>query len=128
MSEKKAKNELFQKISTYIFSTAAGAAVSVVLIMFFAFIMCMLDAPLSFAGYFSLMSIGCGCMLSGYICGKIKRHGGLKVGFRCAVIFLVIIAVGAAISGEFNGTDAIQKILTSVITGCTGGVLGVNRR
>lgn len=128
LSEKKVKSELFRKLSPYIFSTVAGAAVSIIFIIIFAFAMYALGAPLYFGEYFSLMAFGCGCMAAGFFCGRIKRRGGLKLGFRCAVIFLGIIAVGAAVSGNFNGTAAIAKILTAVITGCTGGVLGVNRQ
>lgn len=128
MSEKKVRNELLHKLGVYAFSTVAGAAVSVIFIIIFAFVMCAFGAPLYFGEYFSLMAFGCGCMASGFVCGRIKKRGGLKLGFRCAVIFLVLIAVGAALSGNFNGDAAIAKILTSVITGCTGGVLGVNRQ
>ena len=124
----KYKNELIKRINTYVFSTVMGAGLSVGLIFLFAWIMYAVQFPLYTAEYFSLLALGCGAMLSGFICGRIKRHGGLKTGFRCGVILLVLCGIGAAISGNFDGTSAASKIFTAVICGCTGGVLGVNKR
>ena len=105
-----------------------GAGFSVLLITLFALLMYTVQFPLYSAVYFSLLALGGGAMLSGFICGKIKKRGGLIIGFRCAVILLVLCAVGAAINGSFDGSSAIAKIFTAVITGCTGGVMGVNKR
>ncbi len=122
------RNELIKRINTYVFSTVAGAGLSIALIFLFALIMYAVQFPLYTAGYFSLLALGCGAMLSGFICGKIKRRGGLKTGFRCGVILIVLCGIGAAISGNFDGTSATAKIFTAVICGCAGGVLGVNRQ
>ncbi len=124
----KMKSELIKRINTYIFSTVIGAGLSVVLIFLFAWVMYALQFPLYTAEYFSLLALGSGAMLSGFISGRIKRRSGLKTGFRCGVILLFLCAVGAAISGNFDGTDAAAKIFTTVICGCAGGVIGVNRQ
>lgn len=126
MSER--RNELIKRAGTYVFSTVIGAAVAVVFLLFFAFVMYALQLSLYISGFLALFSLGAGCMLSGYICGRIKKHSGLRHGFRCAVILLSLCLLGALIFGEVQGTDSIAKVLTAVITGCTGGVLGVNRR
>ncbi len=104
-----------------------GMLVSSAFVTLFALIMYAFQFPLYFSGYFSLMSLGCGCMTSGFICGKIKKHSGLKLGFQCALILLAFVGIGAVISGAINGSEIVTKTLTAVITGCTGGVLGVNR-
>lgn len=122
------KKELMKRINTYIFSTVAGAALSVIIILTSGWLMYAVQFPLQAAGYFSLLALGCGAMLSGYICGRIKQHGGLRLGFRCAVILLALCGIGAAISGNLSGTTAAAKIFTAVICGCAGGVLGVNKR
>ncbi len=121
------RKELLQRGGTYVFSTVSGAAVSVVFITLFALFMYAFGLPLYVSGYFSLTALGCGCMTSGFICGKIKKHSGLKLGFQCGIILLFLVALGALISGSLNGTEAVTKSLTAIITGCTGGVLGVNR-
>lgn len=127
MSDKKVNRELIQRAGTYVFSTVTGAAVSVAAVLLFASVMYALQFPLYFAGYFSLLALGLGCMTSGFICGKIKRHSGLKLGLQCSIILLALCALGALIGGSLSGSEIIPKLLTAVITGCTGGVLGVNR-
>ncbi|MBQ8614236.1 MAG: TIGR04086 family membrane protein [Ruminiclostridium sp.] len=127
MSEKKTGVIILQKAGTYVFSTVMGALLSVALITLFALLMYALQMPLYFAEYLSLTALGCGCMLSGFICGRIKKRGGLKLGLQCAAILLALCALGALISGGLNGSAAVSKIITGVLTGCTGGVLGVNR-
>lgn len=122
------KNDLLKRAGTYVFSSAVGAGGAVVMLLISAFAMYILSLPLHFSGFLSLLSFGAGCMLSGYVCGRIKKHSGLRHGFRCAVILLSLGLLGALIFGEVHGTDALAKTLTAVITGCTGGVLGVNRR
>lgn len=126
MSEQ--RNELMKRAGTYVFSTALGAAAAVLLLLLFALVMYALQLPLSISGFLALFSLGTGCMLSGYVCSRIKKHSGLRHGFRCAVILLALCLLGALLFGEVKGADSIAKVLTSVITGCTGGVLGVNRR
>ncbi len=127
MSERKIITDFLKRGATFILSTVTGVIISGVLLLLSAFFMYSIGAPTYLSGFFSLFSLGVGCMASGYICGRIKKHSGLKLGFCCAVIFLCVCAAGALVSGSLNGTDALAKCLTTVITGCTGGVIGVNR-
>lgn len=85
------------------------------------------QTPLYFADYLSLMALGGGCMLSAFICGKIKKRQGLLIGLKCGAIMLVLCFTGSLISGSLSGNEAITKGITLLLTGCTGGVLGVNR-
>lgn len=127
MSEKRITRDFLQRAGTYVFSTAVGAAVSIALVFLTALIMYVLQTPLQLAGYFSLFSIGTGCMVSGFICGSIKKRKGLLVGLECAVILMFLCVIGTVIGGTLNGTELLPKLITCVLTGCTGGVLGVNR-
>ena len=128
MSVKKSYRELFGRIRTYILSTAIGAGVSVILLLSFAALMYAFTMPLYFSGYLALVALGAGCIASGIVAGRIKKRCGLKVGFRCGVIMLSLCAVGALIWGNLDGSAALVKTITVVITGCCGGVIGVNRR
>ena len=128
LSETSKYNELAKRAGTYVLSTAAGAAAAVIFLLLSALIMYVFGLPPYFAGFLSLFSLGAGCMLSGYICGKIKTRSGLRHGFRCAVLLIALCVLGALICGTLDGSSALAKTFTAVITGCTGGVLGVNRR
>lgn len=127
MRDRKIKNDLLQRGGTYVFASLSGMLASVIIITLCALLMYALGLPLSFSGYFSLMALGGGCLLSGYICGRIKRRSGLKLGLRCGLILFSVIGLAAAASGNVNGSAIAEKLITTVITGCTGGVLGVNR-
>lgn len=124
MSERKPD---LRRAATFALSSAVGGLCTAGCLAFSAWLMSALQIPLSLAQLFALFSLGAGCMLSGFLCGRIKRRRGLKNGFVCAVILLSACMLGALIFGTVNGADAIAKTLTAVITGCTGGVLGVNR-
>ena len=128
MSVKKSYRELFGRIRTYILSTAVGAGVSVILLLSFAALTYAFTMPLYFSGYLALVALGAGCIVSGIVAGRIKKRCGLKVGFRCGVIMLALCAFGALIFGKLDGSAALVKTITVVITGCCGGVIGVNRK
>ncbi len=127
MSVKKADRLILQKAATYVLSTVSGALCSIILITLSALLMYVFQTPLYFADYLSLMAMGGGCMLSAFICGKIKKRQGLLIGLKCAAIMLLLCFIGSLIIGNLNGSQALSKGITLVLTGCTGGVLGVNR-
>ena len=127
MAVDKRYSETAKRAGTYVFSTFCGMAVSVLLIVLSAYIMRGFDLEPYAAGFLALVSFGAGCLLSGFVCGRIKRSRGLKHGFRCAVIMLFIVMAGALFSGRLDGSAALAKILTAVVCGCMGGVIGVNR-
>lgn len=127
LSVKKADRLIFQRIATYILSTVSGALCSVILITLFALLMYALQTPLYFADYLSLVALGAGCLLSGFICGRVKKRQGLLLGVKCGAIMLALCFTGSLISGNFSGNEIVSKVITLLVTGCTGGVLGVNR-
>ena len=127
MAVDKRYSDTAKKAGTYIFSTICGMALSLLMIVISAYIMRGFDLPPAAAGLLALISFGAGCLISGLICGRIKRSRGLRHGFRCAVIMLFIVMLGALFGGRMDGSAALAKIITAVICGCTGGVIGVNR-
>lgn len=127
MFEKKLTRDFLQRAGTYVFSTVIGATVSIGMIFLTALIMYVLQSPIQLAGYFSLFSLGLGCLVSGFICGRIKKRKGLLLGLECATILLGLCVIGTVIGGTLNGSQLMPKLITCMLTGCTGGVLGVNR-
>jgi putative membrane protein (TIGR04086 family) len=103
-----------------------GLVISVPIALFAA-AMDMLSLPPEAAGVLSLITLGAGCTVSGFVCGCVKKSHGLRRGFRCALIMIAVIMTGALISGSLDGASAAAKCITAVICGCMGGVLGVNR-
>lgn len=78
-----------------------------------------------FADIFTILSLTIGGIVSGYLCGKYRRHRGLIDGVLCGAVLYAMIFAVSAFSGGF--TD-IKKLLLLVVAGAVGGVSGVNSK
>lgn len=128
LSGNRKNNETVKKIGTYIFSAVCGFAAAGALLALFSAAMYALGMPPQTAGGMSLFAFAAGCMLSGFVCGSIKRHGGLRAGAICAAVMSAVVLSVSMISGNATGGLAVIKLLTALAASCTGAVLGVNRR
>ena len=126
MSEEKSRKDIYKRAGTYVFSTVVGAAASILLLLACSLVMYAVNLPPEYAGAFGLFALGGGCMASGFVCCLIKKRGGIRHGFRCAVLLSGMIILVSLITGSFDGSLALTKLVTAVITGCTGGIIGVN--
>ena len=81
---------------------------------------------MALAGVLTAVSLAAGCFTGSYICGRYRRHRGAVNGIVCgAVIFALLFAAGALLGVE---TAGIKKLLLLAVSGCTGGVYGVNSK
>ena len=117
-----------KRIFTYIFSTVCGLLTSAALIALLAAAAYFLQMKRELSGSMAFLAFAAGCLVSGLICGLIKKHGGLKVGAICAAALLVPAMIVSAAAGSFTGGEIVPKVLSAVIASCTGAVIGVNRR
>ncbi len=124
----KKTNENIKKAAAYAFSALCGAIVSAVLILMFSGVMYALGMPPGLAGALSLAAYGAGSAVCGFICGNIKRRGGLRVGLTCAAVMTGCVLICSLIFGGFTGGGVIPKLLTAALCACTGAVFAVNRR
>ncbi|MBQ9385128.1 MAG: TIGR04086 family membrane protein [Ruminiclostridium sp.] len=128
MSVNKKVNENIKKAAAYAFSALCGAAASTVLIILFSGLMYALGLPPGLAGALSLTAFGAGCAVCGFVCGSIKKRGGLRVGIICAAVMTACVLVCSLVFGELSGGALAAKLLTAALCACTGAVLAVNRR
>ncbi len=128
MSGNKKAADTAKKAGTYIFSTVCGALCSGVLLLVFAAAMYILGLPPSMADSLSVIAFAAGCVLSGLICGLIKRKNGLRNGVICALALFLPLALISALSGNLSGSGIIPELITALLASCIGSVIGVNRR
>ena len=128
MSVNKKSDETMKKAGTYLFSTLCGAVLSGVLIAAFTGLMYVLGFPPETAGFLSVTAFAAGCLLSGFICGRIKRRRGLVCGLICAAAALAAVFTVSLISGNVSGSYAVMKVIVAALSSCTGSVIGVNSR
>lgn len=121
------RNNISQKlIKALITGTITGLAVCFGLIL-----LCVFAVTKSGTvpyGAISPLAIAAECIgsfFAGFICAKVNRRMGLIFGSVCgAVLFLVLMIIGAASGGEV-GLMAVLRLLMCVLSGAFGGVIGV---
>ncbi|MCL2019333.1 MAG: TIGR04086 family membrane protein [Oscillospiraceae bacterium] len=112
----------------YLLSAIFGAAAGGLSIPFFSFLIWFLQLPVSFSGTFSLMAFGFGCLISGVSAGILKRRNGILNGVRAALILLLVLIIIAFLLGNLSGELILGRLVTAVLCGSVGGVIGVNRK
>ena len=128
LSVNKKTHDTVKRAGTFVFSVLCGMLSCGVLLLLFSAVMYVLGLLPEIAGVLALVSFAAGCLLAGFICGSIKQHGGLKAGLICALLMTSAVVIGSLFTGGFSGGSALVKLISAVISSCTGAVLGVNRK
>lgn len=123
----KTSYNLKKRIKPYVFSTVCGCICGLVTVLILSLIMYGLQLDVGLAAVLALPAFGLSCFCAAFICGLILRRGGLKIGVCLAIIFVILCSIGALLAGNFSGDAFFSKLICALLTGCTGGVLGVNR-
>ena len=126
MVKRKSKAICLKKCRPFIKGTAAGIITAVVFVALSALIFTAADAPEGaelILGYITLA-------VSSGVCGMFYGGGKGKNGFAWGtlgggVIFALCLAV-SVISQNFSGSVFISKLVTCLVSGCIGGITGVN--
>ncbi len=106
-------------------SSAVGIAVTVICCIIFSLLTFFVLKTMMFLPHFSVISLFCGGVAAGGICGKFRRRRGLIDGIICGCILsAVVIAASAAV----GGFPDIKKLLLLIAAGAVGGVMGVNSK
>lgn len=128
MSVNKNTRDTAKKAGAFLFSALCGMLACGALTLLFSAVMYVLGLLPEIAGVLALVSFAAGCMLAGFICGRIKQHGGLKIGLICALLMTAAVVIGSLFTDGFSGGSALVKLISAVCASCTGAVLGVNRK
>ena len=126
MVKRKSKAIFLKKCRPFIKGTAAGIITAVVFVVLSALIFTAADAPEGaelILGYITLA-------VSSGVCGMFYGGGKGQNGFAWGtlggvVIFALCLAV-SVISENFSGSAFISKLVTCLVSGCIGGITGVN--
>ncbi|HBH95894.1 MAG TPA: TIGR04086 family membrane protein [Ruminococcaceae bacterium] len=110
----------------FILSLLAGGAVCGLALIFNALIMWIMQFPVEWSYFLSLLALSCGCLAGGFILGRQKRREGIKQGLLCGSGLLLICLVLGLAFGDVSFGGFFGKALVCWLTGAAGGVLGVN--
>lgn len=128
MSFKRTSQSPFRRFKPYIAATVLGALVSLPVLLLMSLALFLLQLPVEWAGGMSLFALGSGCVCSGIILGRRLRRNGLLLGAQGGILLCLLCLLGAVFTGGFTGGQAAVKIIVAIITGCSGGVIGVNSK
>ena len=107
-------------------SAIIGLAVSAVCSCIFSALIFFVLKDMGLTSALSAAAVAVGSYTGSYICGRYRRRRGAICGLICgAVMFAVLFFAGLALSAE---TAGIKKLLLLIVSGCAGGVCGVNTK
>ena len=107
-------------------SVIIGLAVSAACGCVFSAVIYLFLKDMGLSNVLAALSLAAGAYMGSYICGRYRRHRGAVSGVICGcVIFVILFIAGLALSVE---TADIKKLLLLAVSGCTGGVCGVNSK
>ena len=76
----------------------------------------------------SLMVISLSGFISGYITGKLTGEKGILYGLACGLgMFSMIFIGGIIVSNSEMTLFLLWKAIAIIISGCLGGIIGVNK-
>lgn len=126
MANRKSKEMFLKKCRPFIKGTAAGIITAAVLAALSALIFVAADAPEgseTVLGYITAASASCVC---GMFYGGGKGKNGFAWGTLGGAVIFALCFAASVITGNLGGSAFVSKLITCLLSGCIGGIAGVN--
>lgn len=103
-------------------------AVTVVLVMLFALLLCYTDISEAWIGRGAKIITVFSVALAGALCAKSGKRSGWLVGGVSGVLYMVILyLIGYLAFGQLElGAEAALKLVYGAVAGIVGGIIGIN--
>lgn len=109
-------------------AVAIGLLVTAVLLLLLSFVLSKRDFSFMLINPLATLALGVGSMLSGFLSARSFRERGMLMGgLSGLIIFAIVLIVSAMFQFEL-GAKAIIKLAVTVLGGCVGGIIGINKR
>ena len=107
----------------------SGLVLCFILLFIFSFFMSKMDIADSLISPITIAITVITGFVAGFVCARITRKNGLLLGAICAVIlFAVLWLLSLLFLKEGTGLLGIIKCILLLVSGCLGGVMGVNKK
>lgn len=114
---------------TFLKHLGIGLVVFAVLILLFSTAFSVLDLPQFLITPLTIIASCAGTFAAAFTASHQKRENGLFIGLAVgAAIFLFMAVCNGVFIGEGFGSLTLVKLLLTMASGCTGGIVGVNTR
>lgn len=129
MRKRFARNVKSKKYYGMITAVSWGTFTIIALICVCGICMTKLDIPEVAVYAASCFSLGMGGYISGYVCGKIKRHDGIVSGLISGLWLWGIVSIfGIVYMRSISFAVLLRDILFLCIPAVAGGIYGVNKK
>ena len=107
----------------------AGFLITVLVLLFFSFILTKIDAPDKVIKLLSTVALGVGTYFGGYICSKRKHNKGIYRGALCGfIMFCMIVILGAIFADTILSFSVTSKLILTLVCGAICGIVGANSK
>lgn len=117
-------------VKAILFGASIGAIVCAVFLFVFAFLFVSIKSvPQFMVQIIAVFCAAIGAFVSGYIAAKISRFNGLIYGTLSGFsLFLMLTLIAFIISRDKFTYITLVRLLSMLLSGAIGGVLGVNKK
>lgn len=105
-------------------------AVTVILVMIFALVLCYTDIDEAWISRVAKIITVFSVALAGALCAKSGKSGGWFIGGVSGILYMVLLyAIGYMVFGRLElDMDAVLKLIYGAIAGVIGGIIGINMK
>ena len=111
-------------------SLISAYAVTVILVMAFALILCYTDIGEVWISRGARLITVLSVALAGALCARSGKSGGWLIGGISGILYMVVLyAIGYMAFGRLElDMDAVLKLIYGAIAGVIGGIIGINMK
>ncbi len=112
----------------YLLGAGIGVAVSLIMMMIFAFVMLIFKIDNAYSALFATVCVSAGAFASSAYTAKKSGSKGYLIGIAVGFLyFFLITAVSFAVYRKIGSTTAFHFVII-LLSSCIGGILGVNKK
>lgn len=116
-------------IKQILIGSACGIAATLLLVLIFGMVLTFSGMPLTIAPVLSVIALGIGSFVAGFISSKLTKSQGLIKGIVCGIVFAVLmVLIGLIFIKDSIGIFTLVKFIVIFLLSAFGGILGVNSK
>ena len=126
MTQRKSKAIFLKKCRPFIKGTVAGVVAAVIFVVLSAVVFTAADAPEGAESILGYITIAVSAGVCGMFYGAGRGRNGFAWGTLGGAVIFALCFTSSFITGNFEGNAFLSKLTTCLVSGCIGGIIGVN--
>ena len=126
MVKRRSYKAAIKKLRPFVIGAVAGTVTAAVFTVIGAFLFNIAAAPSGADRVMAYVSLGASAVVCGMFFGGGRGKNGFAWGTLGGLAMFALCFAVTLISGGFTGTEFLPKLISSALSGCIGGIIGVN--